>query len=128
LLHVMRRDALVHGLALLARSLFWPNPLAWSVVRALAREREILADAGVVGCLGRRADDAEGLLCVLEALQRPSPAQALFPGVSLGGQRSLRDRLEMVITGGGRSWEELSQCGRIAITTVMAGVLFLAPC
>jgi len=46
--HVARRDPTVFALAVLAKALFWPNPLVWVAVHQLKLNAEKVADEAVV--------------------------------------------------------------------------------
>ena len=82
LAHVRRRDSLTQSLALVARALYWPNPLVWWAARALRREAEIAADdAAIVS--GIRPSAYAGELVKLASEFRGRPLA--FSGVSMAG-------------------------------------------
>ncbi|MDP5279299.1 M56 family metallopeptidase [Sphingomonas sp. DG1-23] len=76
-------------------ALFWGNPLAWLVARALAHENEIAADE-VAMLRVARLDYAQALLAFATAPagHRAATGMALWPG-------ALKDRISRIIEGSG---------------------------
>lgn len=89
--HIRRLDWPMLIAARVAVALFWFNPLAWLVARALARESEIAADEIAVLRVAR-LDYAEALLAFAAAPagHRAATGMALWPG-------ALKDRIARVI-------------------------------
>lgn len=89
--HVRRLDWPMLIAAQIAVALFWFNPLAWLVARALARESEIAADEAAVLRVAR-LDYAEALLAFAAAPagHRAATGMALWPG-------ALKERIARVI-------------------------------
>lgn len=89
--HIRRLDWPMLIAAQIAVALFWFNPLAWLVARALARESEIAADEVAVLRVAR-LDYAEALLAFATAPtgHRAATGMALWPG-------ALKERIARVI-------------------------------
>lgn len=89
--HIRRLDWPMLIAAQIAVALFWFNPLAWLVARALARESEIAADEAAVLRVAR-LDYAEALLAFAAAPtgHRAATGMALWPG-------ALKERIARVI-------------------------------
>ena len=72
--HVARHDFLPHLLTLVARAIYWPNPLVWLAARQALLEQERACDDAVLRA-GARSDAYAGhLLAVARALGSAAPA------------------------------------------------------
>jgi len=80
LAHIRRCDWLAHGLSLLARSLFWFNPLVWFAARKLRCECERACDDLLLRTGASACDYADTLLSVTRAAVN----EARPPQVALG--------------------------------------------
>jgi len=96
LAHIKRKDHWVGWVELLARCLWWWNPLFWCVRHQVRENAELACDAWVVETLpdGRRAY-AEALLTVCENLSPTAPMPAI--GIGSGARRNLERRLTMIL-------------------------------
>jgi len=72
--HVARHDLLPHLLTLVARAIYWPNPLVWLAARQALLEQERACDDAVLRA-GARSDAYAGhLLAVARTLGSAAPA------------------------------------------------------
>ena len=77
LAHIKRGDAFTQWLASLAAAVYWFNPLAWMVARAMRAERERACDDYVLAYGTAASDYAHELVEIVSTLVRPQPAAAL---------------------------------------------------
>ncbi len=72
--HVRRRDYLTQLLGAVACALHWPNPLAWTALARLRRERELACDDEVLAAGSRPSGYATELLELVRSRRaRPAP-------------------------------------------------------
>jgi HEAT repeat protein len=96
LVHARRADELTHAIAVLARALHWPNPLAWLAFRALVRAREQSCDDQVLATGVRPSVYATHLLQAASELPlRPSPFVNATP--ALAGASECAERVRAVL-------------------------------
>ena len=121
LLHLRRGDIGLSLLAQLARALHWPNPLAWTGVRALRRTSEMACDEAVIAMGEDPHDYARQLVDVARrALTRRNEAAAML---GMARPEKLKRRIQVLIERGGHptTW---STARKVAITGLI-GAVFL---
>ncbi len=93
LAHVRRGDYAWNILARLVEAIYWPQPLAWLLGRAVAESRELACDSFCVGLLGGPAGYREALIATAEGLiRRPGPAL----GLAIAGRSRLGRRVAAI--------------------------------
>jgi bla regulator protein blaR1 len=99
LAHLCRGDHLVRYLELAITALYWWNPVAWAVRRALRAVEEQCCDAWVVWAFPDAAKAyAETLIETIDFLNRSGPCEPLLAS-GFGRVRHLRKRLTMIMNG-----------------------------
>ena len=127
LVHLVRRDGLVHSLVELACALHWPDPLAWIARARWERERERSCDDRVLA-LGQRPSEYARQLLALVAGAGASPrgAPALGRGAEVGER--VRALLDPSLPRRARSGAQLATwVGAAALVTVLAGARSARP-
>ncbi len=100
LAHIRRGDYAWNVLAKGVEALYWPQPLAWLLARAVAESRELACDSFCVGQLGGPATYREALIAMAEGLiRRPGPAL----GLAIAGRSRLARRVAEIDRGPGES-------------------------
>lgn len=92
LAHVRRHDCFSQALSLIARALYWPNPLMWVGTRMLRREAEIAADDAVI-MAGMKPSAYAGELLQLASEFRGKRAL----GVAMAAPSSLETRVKSLL-------------------------------
>lgn len=85
LIHVRRRDPLLHAAARLASALYWFHPLAWLAVARLQREQERSCDDAAVRAGAGRSDYARHLVDLARSLMPAGAGSAALAMAVSGG-------------------------------------------
>jgi beta-lactamase regulating signal transducer with metallopeptidase domain len=119
--HVRRRDPLVEWLAVLNRSIYWFNPLAWWISRNLATLAEQACDDAVItnGC--DRGGYAELLLELARSVKQRGGLVTAW-GSSIQGS-TLAPRIRRILTAGLRP--SLSRTRLVLITALCAAAALI---
>jgi hypothetical protein len=96
--HVRRRDPLVSFVARVNRCVFWFNPLAWWLERALTANAEHACDEAGVRAMGETRPYADVLLD-LAAAARSHHGRVNWQGVGVGGGGLLGRRVDRILSG-----------------------------
>ncbi|HVX87027.1 MAG TPA: M56 family metallopeptidase [Phycisphaerae bacterium] len=117
LAHARRRDLPTQALALLARAVYWPHPLAWVAVRQMEIEREKACDDLVIG----RGVDAPGYAHTLLEMALTYQRRPLmrYSAVSMARPSSLESRIRAVLRPQGRR----GAIGRSALVALAVATL-----
>lgn len=125
LVHLVRRDGLVHTLVALACALHWIDPLVWIARARWERERERSCDDRVLA-LGERPSEYARQLLALVAGASPRGAPALGRGTEVGERvRALLD--PSVSRRARRGAQRATWVGAAALVTLLAGARSVHP-
>jgi beta-lactamase regulating signal transducer with metallopeptidase domain len=91
--HVRRKDCLCRLIAIVAATLYWPNPLVWFAARAMRADAERAADDAVLTAGVRPTSYAEHLVGLAREFSGLSYAMTL----SMAERRSLDARVEAIL-------------------------------
>jgi len=116
--HVMRYDAAVNLLQIIAQAIYWFHPLAWWVNRKIRQEREKCCDEMAIARLNTRPKDyGKAIVNILIAEHR---AKRPVPSLAVAGPvKNIEDRIKTIMKSGKRFYR------RPPFITVVT-VLFLA--
>lgn len=120
LAHVRRGDSVIHLLARTALSLYWWNPLAWTVWREFLKERERAADDLVLNAGGCASEYASHLLEIARSMQL-SPA-AGCAAVPMARRSQLEGRL-LAILDSSRNRRTLPRLSPMVTSLVAVGMM-----
>jgi beta-lactamase regulating signal transducer with metallopeptidase domain len=120
--HVRRRDPLVEWLAVLNRSIYWFNPLAWWLCRKLATLAEQACDEAVIANGCDRGAYAELLLELARSIKQRGGLVTAW-GSSIQGS-ALAPRIRRILTAGFRP--SFSRT-RLVLVTVLCVAAALVP-
>ena len=115
--HVVRFDAAVNLLQIIAQGLFWFHPFVWWVNRAIRQEREKCCDEMAVARLGAEAkaycNAVVETLASAESSVRPVPSLAVA-----GPAKNIEERIKTMLKPGRRFYKCASPVTAIAIALV----------
>lgn len=101
LCHVLRFDAAVNTLQILAQALFWFHPLVWWANHRIRREREKCCDETVIARL--RTTPKNYSTAIVEALARMRQPAHPLPSLAVAGPlKHVEERIRTVLRPGGR--------------------------
>ncbi len=121
--HVIRYDAAVNTLQVVAQALFWFHPLVWWVNRRICHEREKCCDEMVLARLHTTPRDY--CLAIVETLARTRQSTQAAPAMAVAGPlRHIQERIRTMLRPGKRFYK---RPGVIAITLVILATLLVTP-
>jgi len=123
--HVSRRDALTQYLALLYRTIFWFNPLAWWMNRHIATLAEEASDEAALSGGADQKRYARTLLDFFDARQT-TPGRIRWQGVSMARAGRAEQRLERILAWKGSLAMNLKKSLTAAIVVLALPVVYLA--
>lgn len=121
--HVLRFDAAVNLLQIMAQAVFWFHPLAWWANKRIRAEREKCCDEMAIAQLGAKAKDYSSaivntLINEYESI-RPVPSLAIA-----GPVKNIEERIKTIMKPGKRFFKHPSL---IAVTVVLLLALLTVP-
>jgi beta-lactamase regulating signal transducer with metallopeptidase domain len=122
LAHVLRWDALVNLLQVIAQALFWFHPAVWWLNSRLRQEREKCCDEMAIAALGVEAS-AYGAALVDHLVAQFNPAVPPSSLAISGRARELEDRLKTILMPGRRFLWRPS--GSVLLTILVLAALVL---
>ncbi len=121
--HVLRFDAAVNAIQILAQGLFWFHPFVWWTNRQIRREREKCCDEMAVAQLGTEA--RAYCHAVVETLARAETSTRPVPSLAVAGPvKNLEERIKTMLTPGKRFHKHPSL---IAATTILLAAILTVP-
>ena len=112
--HIVRFDAAVNLLQLIAQSVFWFHPLVWWTNIRIRREREKCCDEMVVAGFGGRP--REYSMAILEALLTPRESTRHVPSLAIvGPARNLEERIKTMMKPGKRFY----RCPSVVVALIV---------
>jgi len=120
LAHIKRRDCLTQGLAQLACTFYWFNPLAWLAARQMRAEREKACDDFVLNAGARPAEYANHLV----EIARQFSAAQLTGAVAMARPSGLESRV-IAILDAGRNRNVVGKITAVFIAVIIFGLGFL---
>ncbi len=94
--HVMRWDASVNALQILAQAVFWFHPCVWWTNRKLRFERESCCDEGAIAMLNTTSEQyGQAIVATLAASKQNSPLQSSL--AITGPLKSIEERLRSIM-------------------------------
>ncbi len=121
--HVLRFDAAINILQVIAQAIFWFHPFVWWANKRIRAEREMCCDEVAIARLGAKAGDysnaiVEILICEHKQ-NRPVPSLAVA-----GSVRNVEERIKTMMTPGKRFYKRPSL---IAATLALLLAILTAP-
>lgn len=123
--HVTRHDAFTQRVAMLYRTIFWFNPLAWWLHRHLAALAEQASDEAALSGGVDQGQYARTLLGFFEKLQG-APGRIRWEGVSMARHGQAEQRLERILAWKGTVTMNLKKSLAVAIFVLAMPVIYLA--
>ncbi len=112
--HIVRFDAAVNSLQVIAQCLFWFHPFVWWANIRIRREREKCCDEMAVAGLGARPQEYG--MAVLETLIVPRESARRVPSLAIAGPaRNLEERIRAMMTPGKKFHKHPSLVAAIVI-------------
>ena len=97
LVHIKRKDFLVHFLCLLACSLFWFNPFVWFLKNRQALEREKACDESIIHCGFKATQYAEELVDITRRLIKTNQ-RFREPALPFTRFSQMRERIKAILS------------------------------
>jgi beta-lactamase regulating signal transducer with metallopeptidase domain len=105
--HVLRFDAAVNLLQILAQALFWFHPLVWWANRKIRQEREKCCDEMAIAHL--QAEPKDYSRALVEALSFPLQSNRFVPSLAIAGPaRHIEERIKTMLRPGKRFYRRPS--------------------
>jgi hypothetical protein len=118
--HVLRFDAAVNTIEIIAQAIFWFHPLVWWANRAVRREREKCCDEMVIARFHTAPKDYS--TAVLETLARARESARPAPSLAVAGPlRHIEERIRTLLRPGRRFYGRPTLA--TAIVTILAATL-----
>jgi ankyrin repeat protein len=114
--HVLRYDAAVNSLQVVAQGLFWFHPLVWWANKKTRQEREKVCDEMAVARLGSRPKEYS--TAIVSALIQAQESTRRVPSLAVAGPvKNLEERIKTMLTPGKKFYKRPS--------LVTASIIFL---
>jgi ankyrin repeat protein/beta-lactamase regulating signal transducer with metallopeptidase domain len=115
--HVLRYDAAVNTLQVIAQGLFWFHPLVWWANKKIRQEREKVCDEMAVARLGSRP--REYSTAIISTLIQAQESTRRVPSLAVAGPvKNLEERIKTMLTPGRKFYQRPS--------LMTASIVFLA--
>jgi ankyrin repeat protein/beta-lactamase regulating signal transducer with metallopeptidase domain len=121
--HVLRFDAAVNVLQIIAQALFWFHPLIWWANQKIRREREKCCDERAIAHLGAKPRDYSTTILntLIQAQESPRPVPSL---AVVGSVKNIEERIRAMLKPGKRFCKRPSP---IAAATVLLVAFLTVP-
>jgi beta-lactamase regulating signal transducer with metallopeptidase domain len=121
--HVLRFDAAVNFLQILAQTVFWFHPLVWWSNRKIRAEREKCCDEMAIAQLGAKAKDYSS--AIVNTLINEYESTRPVPSLAIAGPvKNIEERIKTIMKPGKRFYKRPSS---IAVTVVLLLALLTVP-
>jgi beta-lactamase regulating signal transducer with metallopeptidase domain len=121
--HVLRFDAAVNLLQIIAQAIFWFHPFVWWVNKRIRAEREKCCDEMAIARLGARAKDYSS--AIVNTLIAEHEAAVPIPSLAVAGPvKNIEDRIKTIMRPGKRFYKRPTL---IAAITVLVLALVAVP-
>jgi len=121
--HILRLDAAVNILQVIAQALFWFHPFVWWVNRRIRAEREKCCDEMAIASLGAKAKDYSS--AIVDTLITEYESTRPVPSLAVAGPvKNIEERIKTIMKPGKRFYKNPSL---IAVTIVLLLALLTVP-
>ncbi|MEN6574856.1 MAG: M56 family metallopeptidase [Phycisphaerales bacterium] len=118
--HVLRFDAAVNAIQVIAQGLFWFHPFVWWANRMIRREREKCCDEMVIARTGTTPKDYS--TAIVEALARAKESACPAPSLAVASPlKHIEERIRTLLTPGRRFYRRPSLV--VAMLVVLVALL-----
>lgn len=115
--HVMRWDAGVNALQILAQAVFWFHPLVWSTNRKLRHEREKCCDEAAIAMLNTTSDQYGQ--AIVETLAGSKQGSSIQGSLAIAGPlKSIEERLRSIMKPNKQFHKRASLLNVVCITLI----------
>jgi hypothetical protein len=115
--HVLRFDAAVNVLQVVAQGLFWFHPFVWWANRKICQEREKCCDEMVIARLHTTPKDYS--TAIVETLARAGESARPVPSLAVAGPlRHIEERIKTMLRPGGRFYRRPSLAAAVVVILV----------
>ncbi len=105
--HVLRLDAAVNSLQILAQAIFWFHPLIWWANQRIRREREKCCDEMAIAHLGARPRDYSA--AIVTTLMQAQESVRPVPSLAVAGPvKNIEERIRAMLTPGKKFYKRPS--------------------
>jgi len=121
--HILRFDAAVNILQILAQAVFWFHPFVWWANKKIRGEREKCCDEMVIARLGAKAKDYS--TAIVEMLIAEHESTRLVPSLAIAGPvKNIEERIKTIMKPGKKFYTRPSL---MALTVVLLLALLFVP-
>ncbi|MBC8469988.1 MAG: hypothetical protein H8D56_11000 [Planctomycetes bacterium] len=121
--HILRFDAAVNILQVIAQAVFWFHPFVWWANKKIRGEREKCCDEMAIACLGAKAKDYGS--AIVEILIAEHQSTRPVPSLAVAGPvKNIEERIKTIMKPGKKFYERPSL---IVVTVVLLLSLLTAP-
>jgi len=121
--HIVRLDAAVNFLQVIAQAIFWFHPFVWWANRKIRAEREKCCDETAIARLGAKAKDYS--TAIVETLAARNESTRPVPSLAVAGPvKNIEERIKTMLRPGKKFYKRPSL---VAVTVALLLALLIAP-